>query len=99
MKEYELKEILDKCECHITYNYEAIVIMPCRLLETFTELLGYDYLCEGGIECRLLSDGNIGIEFTEIFENYDLNIKPFKSCFVESKETEKLFDTYVFKNN
>lgn len=90
----ELKEFLEKCECHIYSDMSIIAIIRADMIEEFTDLFNYDYF-ECGLDCKLLYDGHIGIELSEIFEDYDLDLKFFKSCFVENKYDESCFEKYL----
>ncbi len=50
-------------------------------LKEFAGMLGCNYLCEGGVEVVLLSDGTIAIELNDICENFDIeptNILPME---------------------
>lgn len=42
-------------------------------LPVFAELLGYDYLSEGGTGVTLLHNGSIGVELNEICEDFDID--------------------------
>ena len=100
MTKSALKKLLNKCECRISWDLEVIVLMPSHLHSELEELLGYDYLCEGGIECRFLPDGNIGFDFTDIFLHFGLDVNYFRSCFekgsdnCEKKYTKAYMESY-----
>lgn len=63
------------------YEEELIIWIDFYDLQEFTDMIGYDYLCEGGIEVRLQKDcvafdlvpicEYIDIDPTDIFEKED----------------------------
>ena len=58
-------------ECYEKKEDELIAWIPYYCLEEFTELIGYEYLSEGGIEVNLQIDG-IALNIAEICENFGI---------------------------
>jgi len=44
-------------------------------LGEFAELLGVDYLCEGGLAVYLLTEGTIAVELNDIQSDFDIDLE------------------------
>lgn len=71
-KELELYKFCEKKEMNWSCE-ELIIWIGFDNLQEFTNIIGYDYLCEGGIEARLLSE-SVAFDIVPVCEY--LNIEP-----------------------
>ena len=72
----KLIDFIDKNLCveiRIEKNNQVTLWIPFIDLEEFTDIFGYDYFCEGGIECTLLND-SVAIDLQDFLEDEDLEI-------------------------
>lgn len=53
---------------------ELIIWIPFDLLKEFTDLVGYTYLSDGGIEVRLQEDC-VALKLNDICEDFEIDIK------------------------
>jgi len=53
---------------------EFLVWIPFYLLEEFTQMIGYNYLSEGGIEV-LLQESCIALDIVDIAEYHDIELE------------------------
>lgn len=78
MEKEELIKLLDfldntAMEIHIEKNGQVLVFMYFFNIDDFTELFGYNYFCEGGVECTLGED-YIVVDLQDFLEDEDLEI-------------------------
>jgi hypothetical protein len=63
-------------EHSVTNDGKIISWIPLMELEIFTELLGYNFLDEGGVGVKLQYDG-IALEINEILEYFEIDEQIF----------------------
>ncbi|WMT42826.1 hypothetical protein RE628_11365 [Paenibacillus sp. D2_2] len=72
MTELDLYKFVSEQEREWRGDKLIMWLYPSDLTE-FANLLGGNYLSEGGTEVRLLTGGMIGVELNEICEDFDID--------------------------
>ena len=67
-------ELEYRWEIYETKNNEFLVWIPFYLLEDFTEMIGYDYLSEGGINVNL-QESYICLNIFDIAEYHEIELE------------------------
>lgn len=77
MSELELYKFLEEHEIEYRWerqNTEFLVWIPFYLLEDFTEMIGEDYFCEGGVDVNLQYSW-VCIDITNIAECHSIDLE------------------------
>ena len=73
MTELDLYKFLESTSTEIHWNGDELVIwLHPYDIKDFTELVGYSYLEEGGIKCRLQGEGYIVLDIVDLCEYFDI---------------------------
>ena len=73
MTELDLYKFLESTSTEIHWNGgELIIWLHPYDIKDFTELVGYSYLEEGGIKCRLQGEGYIVLDIVDLCEYFDI---------------------------
>ena len=80
MTELDLYKFLESTstEIHWWGDNELIIWLHPMDIKDFADLVGYDYLSEGGIECNLQGEGYIALNIFDLCEHFDID--PNKIC-------------------
>ncbi|WP_348623651.1 hypothetical protein ABFT51_24135 [Paenibacillus peoriae] len=93
----DLYELLRERETGLyTQNFEknetvfAYVHLDYSDVADFVELVGYDFLCEGGYDAKICTT-SVCIEINDVIERFGHDLSDYKNCFDEDlwKDHEK----------
>lgn len=74
IKELDLYKFIQDTGTQISWRGKELIIWlnPNDVID-FAEMVGYDYLSDGGIECNLQGGGYIVLDIVELCENFDID--------------------------
>ena len=60
-------------EIHIEKDGKILLFIPYTDMKNFADIFGYEYFCDGGVDCTLVYE-NIIVDLQDFLEDEDLNI-------------------------
>ena len=60
-------------EIHIESDGKVLLYVPFIDMKEFTDIFGYEYFCDGGVDCTLISE-NIIVDLQDFLDNEDLEV-------------------------
>lgn len=60
-------------EIHIEKDGKVLLFVPFIDMKEFADIFGYEYFCDGGVECTLIAE-NIIVDLQDFLDEEDLDV-------------------------